>query len=248
MAKPALVVSDLHLGAVPEGVAAAFIQFTRHWQGSADVLLINGDLFDFWLEYRTAVLSQHFHVLRALADLRESGVRLVMVGGNHDAWGGAFLEQEIGIELSNGPLELELGGRRAFVAHGDGIGPGDLGYKILKRTLRSRPTRFLMRWVHPDLADLIVRRISKTGDRVPEEHEPSLIRSEVLERYAISLLEERDEIDLVIFGHCHLPQVRAVGEHGHYVNSGDWVSHRTYTVITPAAIEQSDWTETGPAT
>ncbi len=105
-----------------------------------------------------------------------------------------------------------------------------------------------MRWVHPDLADLIVQRISKTGEAVPEEHGPSLERSAVLEQYAISLLEQRDDIDLVVFGHCHLPQVLPVGEHGHYVNSGDWVSHRTYTVITADAIEQSNWTDPGPHT
>ena len=243
MAKPALVVSDLHLGGVPDAISQAFIRFTRHWQGRAELMVINGDLFDFWLEYRTAVLSQHFHVLRALADLRESGVRLVMLGGNHDAWGGAFLSEEIGIELADGPVELELGGRRALVAHGDGLGPGDLGYKLLKRMLRSRPARSLMRWIHPDLADLIVRRISKTGEQVPEQHEPSLVRSRVLREYATSLLTERDDLDLVIFGHCHLPEVLRVGEHGYYVNSGDWVSHRTYTVIRPTGIDQANWTD-----
>lgn len=243
MAKPVLIVSDLHLGGVPDAIGESFIRFTRHWQGRAELMLINGDLFDFWLEYRTAVLSRHFHVLRALADLRDSGVRLVMLGGNHDAWGGAFLTEEIGMELAEGPIELDLCGRRAFVAHGDGLGPGDLGYKLLKRTLRSRPTRFMMRWIHPDFADLIVRRISRTGERVPEEHEPSLTRSRVLREYATSLLTERDDLDLVIFGHCHLPEVRRIGEHGYYVNSGDWVSHRTYTLVRSDGIEQSDWTD-----
>lgn len=243
MAKPVLIVSDLHLGGVPDAIGESFIRFTRHWQGRAELMLINGDLFDFWLEYRTAVLSRHFHVLRALADLRDSGVRLVMLGGNHDAWGGAFLTEEIGMELAEGPIELDLCGRRAFVAHGDGLGPGDLGYKLLKRTLRSRPTRFMMRWIHPDFADLIVHRISRTGARVPEEHEPSLTRSRVLREYATSVLTERDDLDLVIFGHCHLPEVRRIGEHGYYVNSGDWVSHRTYTLVRSDGIEQSDWTD-----
>ena len=87
MTKPLVVVSDLHLGAVPETVQRDFVRFTEHWHGAADTLLINGDLFDFWCEFRTVVPSQHFHTLRALSDLRESGVKLVLVGGNHDAWG-----------------------------------------------------------------------------------------------------------------------------------------------------------------
>jgi UDP-2,3-diacylglucosamine hydrolase len=243
MARPAVIVSDLHLGAVSEAVPRAFIGFLRRWHGQADTLLINGDLFDFWFEYRTVVLRQHFHVLRALAELRESGVRLILVGGNHDAWGGTFLEQQIGVELAEGPLELELAGWRALVAHGDGLGPGECGYKILRRTLRSGPMRRAIRLLHPDLADRIVRHVSQTGKRSGADDARSLEVAERLERYAVQLLEERADLDLVVFAHCHIPQVRAVGSHGYYVNSGDWVKHRTYTLVTEEAIEQREWEE-----
>lgn len=243
MSKPYVIVSDLHLGAVPEAVPRAFIRFLRHWCGRADTLLINGDLFDFWFEYRTVVLSQHFHVLRALAELRESGVRLILVGGNHDAWGGAFLEEQIGVDLAEGPVELELAGRRALVAHGDGLGPGDTAYKILRATLRSRPLRRAMRWIHPDLADRIVRHVSQTGKRTDDDDRMSLEVAERLEEYAAKLLEERADLDLIVFAHCHVPQVRAVSTHGYYVNSGDWVKHRTYTLVTEDDIEQREWEE-----
>jgi UDP-2,3-diacylglucosamine hydrolase len=218
-----------------------FIRFTRHWQGAAEMLLINGDLFDFWFEYRTVVLSQHFQLLRALAELRESGVELVLVSGNHDAWGGPFLERQIGMRLEDGPVELELGGRKAYVAHGDAVGPGDHGYKLLRRTLRSRPVRRMMRWVHPDLADRIVRRVSRTGLRTEGQVKKARARSKVLEGVAIDLLESREDLDLVVFGHCHAPVVRAVGSHGYYVNTGDWVDHRTVTVVTADSIEQREW-------
>ncbi|MEE8551240.1 MAG: metallophosphoesterase, partial [Gemmatimonadota bacterium] len=132
MPKPTVIVSDIHLGAVPEAVEIEFIMFLREWNGRAELMLINGDLFEFWFEYRTVIPSEYFQVLRALAELRDSGVRLMLVGGNHDAWGGPFLRSEIGVELVDGPTELQLAGRQALVAHGDGLGPGDLGYKALR--------------------------------------------------------------------------------------------------------------------
>ncbi len=243
MSKPALIVSDLHLGAVPDGARDSFIRFLRRWQDQADTLLINGDLFDFWFEYRTVIQSQHFQTLRALAELRDSGVSLVLVGGYHDAWGGPFMENELGMRLADGPLEIDLGGRRALVAHGDGIGPGDHGYKMLKRTLRFGPICYLMRLIHPDLADRIVGRVSRTGVRDELQFKKSRERAKILEDFAAELLESRADLDLVVFGHCHQPQVMAVGSHGHYVNSGDWVEHRTYTIVTPEEIRQEEWGE-----
>ncbi len=246
MSKPTVIVSDLHLGAVPDAVQRSFVRFTRHWQGAAEVLLINGDLFGFWCEFRTVVPSQHFHTLRALADLHESGVKLILVGGNHDAWGGPFLERQIGIQLAEGPLELEIAGRRALIAHGDGLGPGDLGYKVLRRFLRSRPVTGAMRWIHPDVACRIAEGVSQTGDRGERGYVKARQRAQVLERYATQLLEERADLDLVVFGHCHTPTVRAVAPDRYYVNTGDWVENRTYTVVTADRIEQLEWRETDP--
>ncbi len=246
MGKPALIVSDIHLGSVPDRVERQFVDFLAAWRGRAELLLINGDLFDFWFEYRTVVQSRHFHVLRALADLRDSDVRIALVGGNHDAWAGPFLEEEIGIELAEGPIETSLAGRRALVAHGDGLGPGDLGYKILRATLRSRPVRRMMRWVHPDLAARIVHGISRTGGRSEADVQRSLERARVLEEYALNLLQERSDLELVVFGHCHRPLLRRTDDGRYYVNSGDWVEHTTYTVVGPNEIRQSDWVTEEP--
>ncbi len=245
MPKPTVIVSDIHLGAVPEAVEVEFIMFLREWNGRAELMLFNGDLFDFWFEYRTVIPSEYFQVLRALAELRDSGVRLMLVGGNHDAWGGPFLRSEIGVELADGPTELRLAGRQALVAHGDGLGPGDLRYKALRSVIRSRAAHRLMRWVHPDIAERIAGLVSRTGGAADRDQQHSLERGRVLRKYAAELLERRDELDLVVFGHCHAPEVLSLGDRGHYVNSGDWVQHRTYTVVTAEGIEQKEWNQ-GP--
>jgi UDP-2,3-diacylglucosamine hydrolase len=241
MSKPVVIISDLHLGAVPDAVQEEFQRFARSWHGSADTLLINGDLFDFWCEYRTVFPSMHFQTLRTLSELRESGVRIILVGGNHDTWTGAFLENEIGIELADGPVELELAGCRALVAHGDGIGPGDTGYKALKVFMRSRPVRTAMRWVHPDVGSRIAHMVSRTGHRTERDSARAEVIARVLEEHAVKLLEERDDLDLVVFAHCHIPRIRAAGSHGYYINSGDWVTHRTYTLVTEDRVEQREW-------
>jgi len=241
MAKPTVIISDLHLGAVPGTVQRDFLSFTERWHGAAETLLINGDLFDFWCEFKTVVSSQHFHTLRALADLRDSGVRLILVGGNHDAWGGSFLEEKIGIELVDGPIELEIAGHRALVAHGDGLGPGDHGYKMLKRVIRSRPFRRFMRWIHPDVAWGIASRVSRTADRAEHSFQRAKRTAAILETEAVRLLDERPDLDLVVFGHSHTPALKSVGDRRFYVNSGDWIEHRTYTVVTEAGVEQLEW-------
>jgi UDP-2,3-diacylglucosamine hydrolase len=241
MAKPSVIVSDLHLGAVPDTVQRDFLSFLGHWHGAAETLLINGDLFDFWCEYSTVIQSQHFHTLRALADLRDSGVRLILVGGNHDAWGGPFLKEKIGIELADGPIELEMAGHKVLVAHGDGIGPGDLGYKMLKRVIRSRPFRGFMRLIHPDMASVIANRVSRTSDRAEHGLARAKKTAATLETEALQLMEERPDLDLVVFGHSHTPALKAVGDRRFYVNSGDWIAHRTYTVVSEAGVEQLEW-------
>jgi UDP-2,3-diacylglucosamine hydrolase len=241
MSKPTVIVSDLHLGAVPGTVGEAFVRFTQHWHGKAELLVINGDLFDFWCEFRTVVPSQHFHTLRALADLRESGVRILLIGGNHDAWGGPFLSDKVGVELADGPVELEMAGRRALVAHGDGLGPGDHGYKMLKTVIRSRPFRGFMRFIHPDVACGIANRVSRTRERQARGFAAAQSRAGVLEDYAERLLRKRPELDLVIFGHSHTPLIKEVGENRFYVNSGDWVWNRTYTVVSEDGVVQLEW-------
>src|SRR5215211_1640097 len=159
---PYLIVSDAHLGAVPRATEAAFRDFLAHVPGAASGLLINGDLFDFWFEYGTVILREHYRTLAALATVVEAGVPVTFMGGNHDAWAGSFLRDEVGIALLDGPTELELAGRWTLVAHGDGVGRGDYKYRALKRFIRSPVVVGAFRVLHPDLGTRIARIASTT--------------------------------------------------------------------------------------
>src|SRR5690606_22374680 len=156
------IASDVHLGAVPDSTEHAFVAFLRHVGEHGAALLLNGDLFDFWFEYGTVIPGRHFRVLAALADLVDAGIPVTLVGGNHDAWGGRFLREEVGVVFHDGLLRTELAGKPALVAHGDGLGRGDLGYRVLKRVLRSRAAILAFRALHPELGVRLARAVSRT--------------------------------------------------------------------------------------
>jgi UDP-2,3-diacylglucosamine hydrolase len=229
--KTFLIVSDIHLGAVPAATEKAFRAFLDHAGESASGLLINGDLFDFWFEYRTVVPSQHFRVLAQLAELVESGVPVWFVGGNHDAWGGRFLEEQVGVRIINGPAELQIGGRRALVAHGDGLLKGDRGYKALRWVLRNRATVFAFRQLHPDWGSRIASFVSTTEDKANKDPQVAAAHAALVRAWGVERLQADPALDLVVTGHVHMPAVVEVGEGRYYVNSGDWIHHFTYVSV-----------------
>ena len=231
--KPVYVASDVHLGAVPSGRERAFVRWLGHAGAAASEVVIDGDLFDFWFEYRTAIPRGHTRVLGALASLVDAGVPVRLVGGNHDWWGGSYLEQEVGLILHRDPLVLDLAGRRTFLAHGDGLGRGDLGYRMLRLVLRGRATRWAFRWLHPDVGARIATRVSATEERTGHSSEDEKRRASFLEAWAVSKLREDPSIELVVLGHTHIPRLLEVEPGRFYVNAGDWVNHQSYVILEP---------------
>src|SRR5258705_6467505 len=151
----AVFMSDAHLGIDPKqrevAREARLLDFLYALPGRAESLFVVGDLFEFWFEYRTAIPRRYFELLRALKHVREQGVEITCLAGNHDFWLGHFLHDELGIRTAEGPVTTTLQGRRIWLHHGDGLLGGDLGYKVLKRIVRSPTSIALYRWLHPDL-------------------------------------------------------------------------------------------------
>ncbi len=237
-----VVISDAHLGAAPPANEAALLDFLSTVPDRCRDLLINGDLFDFWFEYGTVVISRYFKILRSLSEIVESGVRIRMLGGNHDSWGGRFLEDEVGVELLHGPVRMDVGGRRAYVAHGDGLGGGDWGYRALKAVIRGRPARAVFRQIHPDWSARLIRLVSRTESRHGQPDDPgSHARAEHLGALARELIASEPDLDLVIFGHCHQPELRELAPGRFYLNAGDWLHHCTWALVTPTDIQLNRW-------
>jgi len=231
--KPVYVVSDTHLGAVPAATERAFRGFLHHVQEHASALLINGDLFDFWFEYRSVILREHYRVAARLAELVEAGIPVTFVGGNHDAWGGSFLRDEVGMRVIDGPVEMELAERRTLVAHGDGVGSGDLKYRMLKSVIRSRLSIGAFRAIHPDLGRRIANAASSTEHKAGTGDIRSKNRADFIQAWGRERLLADPTLDLVLTGHAHVPVVEEVAPGRFYANSGDWIRSYTYLVLRP---------------
>lgn len=226
--RPLLIVSDIHLGAVPDATERAFRAFLAHAGDTASGLLINGDLFDFWFEYRTVVPRAHYRVLAALRDLTEKGVKVWFVGGNHDAWGGSFLSEEVGVEVVHGPLVMDLAGRRTLVAHGDGVGSGDLKYRMMKACIRHPLIVGGFRQLHPDWGAWIAGKVSTTEAKAEYSDAAAAGRARYIREWAVGEIESDPTLALVTAGHSHVPLVEEIRPGRYYANSGDWIFHRSY--------------------
>jgi UDP-2,3-diacylglucosamine hydrolase len=234
MAKSDFVASDVHLGAVPRETEREFLRFLEHVGANAAQLLLPGDLFDFWFEWGRLVEGKHFRVLAALAALVDAGVPVTMIGGNHDAWGGRFLREEVGIAFSPGMRRMRFGGRETLVAHGDGVGVGDIKYRMLKAAIRSRAAIVGFRLLHPELGLRLAHWVSTTEAKA-EDDPRDQGRARQIEAWALEVLAAEPALELVICGHSHLPVLLEVSPGRWYLNSGDWVRNRSYAVVAEGA-------------
>ena len=229
-----LVFSDVHLDVTERGrkPMARFVTFLRSIDpGSVNRVIVLGDLFDFWFEYRHVVFSGYFDALRAFADLRDAGVELHFFCGNHDFWAGRFLRDELGFTVHWEPTVIAFGEQRVLLYHGDGLNPGDVGYRIYKRIARARLVRWVFGQIHPDRAMGFALRVSRTSRRAAEAPTPDAgPEVNALEAHARGVLAAGDA-DVVMLGHSHHPVRREFptpNGTGLYFNTGDWIWHQSY--------------------
>jgi UDP-2,3-diacylglucosamine hydrolase len=240
MTRPDYIVSDIHLGAVPDETERAFVSFLERAGAEANAVLIAGDLFDFWFEYGEVIPGRHFRTLAAMSRLADAGVAVTLAGGNHDAWGGRFLREHVGVTFHAEPFHTTIAGARALVAHGDGLGKGDLKYRALKSVIRSRAARTAFRVLHPELGLRLARAVSRTEAK-PDAELAAAGRSAFLQQWGTSQLEADTSLRYVVCGHSHLPVLHQHEPGRFYLNPGDWITHFTYIVADAAGPRLERW-------
>jgi UDP-2,3-diacylglucosamine hydrolase len=201
-------------------------------------LYVGGDLFDFWFEYSHAVPKRYVSILQKLGELRRAGLPVTYVGGNHDFWIGDYLRRELDVNFTDAPLSVNLQGRRILLAHGDGLGPGDHGYKFLKRVLRNGVARWLFRWIHPDVGIPLATMTSHTS----RHHAPRPRRSEDWLFQTIARPFFHQGHDAVILAHFHVPVHRRESD-GELLVLGDWIERRTYARLEGGVFRLEDFRE-----
>jgi UDP-2,3-diacylglucosamine hydrolase len=232
--------SDAHLGVEGperEGARTARLHdFVDSLAGRASSLYIVGDLFDFWFEYRSAIPRRHFPTLARLARLREAGVDIAYLNGNHDFWLGTFFRDTLGIRTVTGALTVEAQGRRIWLHHGDGLVGGDLGYKLLRGILRSPVSISLYGLLHPDLAIPFAHQVSRWSrhSRGQEALRPERLWREIAEPAF------RSGHDAALIGHFHHAYEQREGGREFFV-LGDWIDHFTYVELRHGRLELKTW-------
>ncbi len=216
-------ISDVHLGLESEAEERAkeerLVALIERARSDAEAFYIVGDLFDFWFEYRHVIPTTGLLVLAALNRLSSGGVPVHYLAGNHDFAPGRFLSEEVGCLLHSEPYAFEHDGRRFYPHHGDGLAENDLGYLILRRFLRSRINQALWRLLHPDLGLGLARAVSRKS----REHTGA--KDYGSDQRLQGFLQRRsgEGHDVIVMGHTHTAEVRALDSGSWYVNLGTWL-------------------------
>lgn len=228
--------SDQHFG-IPDIESSKvrekkFMSWLDEIKTDAKAIFLLGDLFDFWFEYKTVVPKGFVRVLGKIAELRDSGIPIYFFVGNHDLWMIDYFETELGIPVYRQPKEFEFNGKQFLIGHGDGLGPGDKGYKRMKKVFSHPLSKWFYRWLHPDIGVKLAQYLSTKNKLISGDDDVIFLgeENEWLAQYAKRKLEQK-HYDYFLFGHRHLPMEIEVGEKSTYINTGDWISHFTYAVF-----------------
>lgn len=227
--------ADQHFGAPNDEASLIrekkFVRWLDEIKPDCQVLFLLGDLFDFWFEYKQVVPRGFVRVLGKLAELSDSGIKIYFFTGNHDLWMRDYLSKEIGAEVFFDRRHFIIDGKKFFIAHGDGLGPNDKGYKRMKKLFTNKIAQFLFYLLHPDFAVWLGITTSRKNKLISGEEDVKFLgeENEWLALYAKRKLEE-EHFDYFLFGHRHYPMELKVGENSTYINTGDWVDQFTYVV------------------
>lgn len=228
--------SDQHFG-VPDLQQSRireekFIRWMDSIKKNAQVLFLMGDLFDFWHEWKYVVPKGYIRVLGKIAELKDSGIDIYFFVGNHDLWMKNYFEVELGIPVFFEKKYYEINSQQFLLAHGDGLGPGDKGYKRMKKLFTNPIAQWAFRWLHPDIAMKIANYMSQKNKMISGVEDQKFLGEdkEFLILYSKEKLKT-EKIDYFVFGHRHLPMVLDLEKGAKYINLGDWISYFTYGVF-----------------
>ncbi|MFH2095504.1 MAG: UDP-2,3-diacylglucosamine diphosphatase [Bacteroidota bacterium] len=234
--KKTYFISDVHLGhpdstssRIREKLLVRFLDEIRH---KTETLYLVGDIFDFWHEWKRVVPKGYTRFMGKIAEFTDAGIPVHFFTGNHDLWIRDYLTAETGVILHRQELITEIGGKRFYIAHGDGLGPGDMGFKRMKRVFTSRFAQWLFARIHPNFSVWVAAKWSGNS-RYKLAPEELVFKGEDRERLVIFSKEKLKEshFDYFIFGHRHIPIIIDLNEKSKFINLGDWIENMSYVVV-----------------
>ena len=228
--------SDNHLGAPTNDKSRPrekkFVTWLDEIKHDAAAIFLLGDLFDFWFEYKTVVPKGFTRTLGKLAEISDSGIPIHYFVGNHDLWMNGYFEEELNIPVYHKPQEFTFNNTSFFIGHGDGLGPGDKGYKRMKKVFTNPVAKWFFKWLHPDIGVKLAQYFSVKNKLLSGEEDIKFLGkdNEWLVQYCKRKEQEKHR-DFYLFGHRHLPLEIELENNCKYINLGDWISYYTYGVF-----------------
>jgi UDP-2,3-diacylglucosamine hydrolase len=238
--------SDFHLGApdyekslTREKEVVKFLDSIK--QDAAEIFIV-GDMFDFWYEYKTVIPKGYSRILGKLAEITDSGIKVHFFVGNHDMWMNGYFEKELNIPVYYQPKIFQFNNKSFYIGHGDGLGPGDEGYKFLKKVFRNPICHWLFGILHPSLGMGLANFLSRRSKEKTGTSDETFLGEdkEWLIIYCKEVLEKQ-YFDYFIFGHRHYPIDFPLNSSSRYINLGDWIRTFTYACFDGNEIELKQW-------
>lgn len=233
--------SDFHLGIDVKYSSQEREKQIVEWldliKTDAEEIYLVGDLFDFWFEYKSVVPKGYVRLLGKLAELSDQGIKLFFFTGNHDMWMFDYLEKELNIATYRSPIQKQIKGKKFFIGHGDGLGPGDTSYKFLKKFFTSKLCQWLFARLHPNFGIALANFCSGTSRKKNTDNIFLGKDKEWLIQFSKEQVD-KEYADYLIFGHRHLPiDFKLQNGKSRYVNIGDWMNHNSYGVFDGKTLE-----------
>lgn len=237
MASKIFFASDFHLGLdhtiSSQDRERKIVQWLDDIKTDATAIYFLGDLFDYWYEYKHVIPKGFHRFIAKVLDLKDQGVAIYFFTGNHDVWMFDYFQSYYDIPVYRDPVEITLQNKKLLIGHGDGLGPGDKGYKIIKKIFRNSFAQWCFSRLHPNLAIYIMKSLSQKSRDSQSSPETFLgTEKEWLVQYCEYYLKERNKVDYFIFGHRHLALDHTLSnDQSRYINTGDWISLFSYAVL-----------------
>lgn len=227
--------SDFHFGIPDEKTSkereGRICKWLTEIEKDAYAIFLVGDIFDCWMEYKKVVPKGNIRFLGTLANLSDKGIKIIFFTGNHDLWQKNYFQKELGAEVYSKPQLFSINKKFIFVAHGDGLNPKEVKYRIMKFVIQNQVSRFIYRQLHPDIGIRIANFFSSLGPK----HKFEDLKMKPLEQeyqYNFALHHAKtNKVDYYILGHRHIPITLKINDSSYFINLGDWISFDTYAIF-----------------
>lgn len=238
--------SDFHLGAPDYDSSLIREKKIVSWldsiEDTAQEIFLVGDLFDFWFEYKRAIPKGFVRLQGKIAHLTDKGIPVHVFTGNHDMWIFDYIPKELGVSLYREPIEREFFGKKYLIGHGDGLGPGDKGYKFIKKVFANKFCQWCFARLHPNFGIWLADKSSRTSRAKTGNDDEKYLgdENEWLVQYCKDTLKVK-HYNYFIFGHRHLPLEIEVGDESKYINLGEWINYCTFLEIDENSVTLKEW-------